>query len=144
MLNHMIHDTWEQAVVNVVTFPTHNFNRAGQLEPPTVFSGVKFDSDGFVYARQTAGGFTNIGAWLVNGTNSTFFLSRTITVGPLTTDAGDVVQMNTDRIYDIQQSNCSEVKLAFINFSIYDNGSETPGGIFPVQATYGFSAFRLC
>jgi len=95
----------------------------------TVFSGVKFDSDGNMYERQEAGGWSSIGAWLLNGTASDFYIYRSITAGNLTTDSGGVlgtpVQLNTDRTYDIQRTTDGE-KEATVDFVISDQADGTP------------------
>jgi len=91
----------------------------------TVFSGVQFHSNGLIYERQAAGGFSSFGAWLVNGTNSDFYLRRTIDSGTLDTDSGgtpgDLRQMNTTRTYDIQRATNGE-KEASVTFTIVDVG----------------------
>lgn len=105
----------------------------------TVFSGVKFDADGNIYERQTAGGWSSIGAWRLSGAASTFYVSRTIDTGSLTTDAGaGPLQMNTDRIYDIQRTSDGE-DISRITFSISDDVSGSP---VIANRTYMFNVIR--
>lgn len=74
------------------------------INPPDVaYSGLKFDNDGNMYRRQAGGGWSSVGAWLLNGTASDFYITRAIVSGTLTTDAGaGPLQLNVDREYDIQ------------------------------------------
>ncbi len=104
----------------------------------TAYSGAKFASDGQVYERQAGGGWSNIGSWLLNGTNSDFYVIRTINSGSLTTDAGaGPLQLNTDRVYDIQRTTDGESRAA-IEFSIVDSG-ET---VVYANRQYNFNVLR--
>ena len=93
----------------------------------TCFAGIKVDSDGALYQRQANGGYSAInGEWLVNGTPATFYVSRTIVSGTLTTDAGaGPLQLNVDREYDVQQVTPG-TKTATISIDISDDVSGTP------------------
>ena len=88
----------------------------------TVYSGVKFDADGGVYERQPSGAWSRVYTWLLSGTNSDFYIVRTISSGTLTTDdgAGPLV-LSTDRTYDIQ---ASRDKDTFVNFEIQNVGTD--------------------
>jgi len=69
-----------------------------------VYSGLKLAADGLLYERQADGGWSSFGAWLLNGTNSGFYVSMVVTGGSLSTDAGaGPLVLSTDRIYDVQQ-----------------------------------------
>lgn len=88
----------------------------------TIYSGVKFNANGDIEERQaTGGGWSKFGSWLVGGTNTTFWLRRSIGSGSLTTDAGgsvgDLRQMDTTRIYDVQKNN-NGTKICVVTFSI--------------------------
>ena len=111
-------------LANAVHIPSNEFATGGVSG--TIFSGVKFDADGNMYERQAAGGWSNVGSWLLRGTNTTFYISRTEDSGTLTTDAGaGPLQMNADRIYDVQQAIDGE-KMANVTFSISDDVSGSP------------------
>jgi hypothetical protein len=59
--------------------------------PTTAWAGIKFDSDGNLYERQEIGGaWSRYGVWLVNGTASNYYLSRTIDSGSDLRYSGDV------------------------------------------------------
>jgi len=107
----------------------------------TIYSGLKLDADGNAYERQAAGGWSSIGAWLVNGTNSDFYVRRTIDSGSLTTDAGgsvgDLRQLSTDRIWDVQKLNNGE-KETNVTFTIVNSADNA---IFATR-TYNFFANR--
>lgn len=108
----------------------------------TVYSGVKFDADGGIYERHPTGGsWSNIGTWLLDGTNSTFYLRRTIDTGTLTSDAGgtigSLVQLSSDRIYDVQKINNGE-KEANVTFTIVNVGDTVTFA----TRTYTFLAIR--
>ena len=95
-------------------------------ENPTVYSGVKFSSDGQVYARQLRGGWTNVGTWLHKGAAATFYLSRT-TDDVLTTDAGaGWLVMSSDRIYDMQRTSPTGISKASVTFEISNDSGGTP------------------
>lgn len=87
---------------DTVTIRTTNYQR-GQTNP-ICYSGVKFDADGNQYARQSNGGWSSLGSWLVKGSAGNYYIQRTVNAGTLTTDGGDGVLLSTDRIYDVQQT----------------------------------------
>jgi len=100
----------------------------------TAYSGVKFDNDGNIYERQYGGGWSSIGAWLLNGVNTAFYIAASINSGTLTTDAGaGPLQLNTDRVYDVQRTSDGE-KLCIVSFRIVDSGDTT---------TYASRTYRL-
>ncbi len=108
---------------DTVTIQNTNFRRFGVTSP--VFSGVKFDTDGNMYARQSGGGWSSIGAWLVRGTVTDYYVQTNLDSGTLTTDAGDGVQMTTDRIYDVQDTDPSETNsVAVVTFEL---STDAPG-----------------
>ena len=100
-----------------------NFNTFGLFSGPS-YSGVKFAIDGNMYRRQAAGGWSSIGAWLLKGVASDYYVQRVVESGTLTTDDGDGVQLTTDRIYDIQQPVPFDVLAALVTFEI---STDAPG-----------------
>ena len=118
------------ASASVVALPSNGFNTFGLsgsiysgVKSGVIYSGVKFAADGMIYERQAAGGWSSIGTWLLNGTNSDFYIVRTIDSGTLTTDAGaGPLVLSTDREYDVQQSSVG-TKTTFVSFEIQNVGS---------------------
>ena len=106
----------------------------------TVYSGVKFDADGSVYARTAAGAWQVVGTWLVAGSAGGYWISRTIDSGTLTTDAGagPLVQ-STDREYDRQKDGGNGVVSSTVTFSI---SSDVSGSPVVASGTYVFEAER--
>lgn len=105
---------------DVATLPINDFTTQGFTG--TVYSGVKFDNDGNIYERQAGGGWSSIGAWLLSGTASDFYIKRTIDTGSLTTDGGaGPLILSTDRIYDLQRTTDGE-DASRVTFSIVDIG----------------------
>ncbi len=94
----------------------------------TAYSGVQFNSNGNIYERQYGGGWSSIGAWLLNGTNSDFYLRRIIDSGTLTTDAagtvGDLRVLSTTRNYDVQRTS-NGTKLSTVTFTIVNAADST-------------------
>lgn len=86
-----------------VTIVNVDFENSGSQAIPT-YSGVRFGADGNMYKRQPGGGWSSIGAWLLNGTAGSYYLFRTVNSGSLSTDGGDDVIMSTNRDYDVQDS----------------------------------------
>ena len=107
---------------DTVRVPAAFFNTLG-LDGPS-YSGVKFGSDGNMYKHQHAGGWTKVAAWLLKGTASNYYLQRVIDEGSLTNDAGDGVQLNADRIYDIVQTIPFQAKTATVTYEI---STDAPG-----------------
>ena len=94
-------------VTAAVHLPANAFVSTGGTLP--IYSGLKIDADGGLYERAPAGGFNRFATWLLKGTASTYYVQRTIIDGSLTTDPGTGwLQLNTDRIYDIQTSAAEE------------------------------------
>lgn len=107
----------------------------------TIYSGVRFGSDGNLYRRQAAGGWSVFAQWLVNGTASNFYLSRTINDGTLTEDAGSgQLQMNVNRDFDVQTAIEVEVT-ASVSFQLSDDVSGTP--VVAGPRVYNFSATKF-
>jgi hypothetical protein len=101
---------------DVIILQNHYF--ATQASSGTVYSGVKFGSNGWLYARQANGGWSFFGVWLVSGANSNFNVTRVINSGTLTTDAGaGPLVLSADRIYDVQYS-APGLKTATVTFTI--------------------------
>ena len=121
----------------VVQFITHDFSRIG--EAGTIYSGIKFDNDGNIYARQTDGGWSSIGSWLLNGANSDFFVKRVVDTGTLTTDGGaGPIVMSSDRIYDVQRSTLG-IKTTAVSFEMSNDISGSP---ILAMITHTFTAFK--
>ena len=128
-----IHETWGQGSDSVNIPSPVNFSNTS--EDATVYSGVKFDDDGDVYRRQAGGGWSRVGTWLQNGTNSDFYISRT-TSDTLDTDAGaGPLQMNSDRIYDVQRSGVG-TDTAEVIFEISNDAGGTPVVAGPTTYTF--------
>ncbi len=138
MLLRMNHESEGAVATNVVSLSNHIVSNS---RPNGIcFAGVKFDADGILYLiNQDLSYSAVVGEWLVNGTNSTFYLSRTVNSGTLTADGGTIQQLNGDQEYYVSQSILGS-NPASVTFSIYDNNGETPGGIFPVTATITMTA----
>lgn len=86
------------------------------------YSGVRFSSDGNMYAFQKAGGVTVIGSWLVSGTNSDYYIVSTVDAGSLTTDPGrGPLQLNATRDFNcIDTSYTGGAVTAVVSFTIED------------------------
>jgi len=104
--------------------PSHNFTNQGF--EGTIYSGLRIDADGNLYARQANGGWSQFAAWLLSGTASDMYVSRTIDSGSLDTDAGaGPLQLNTDRDYDVQRSIDGE-ETAVVSFQLSNDSSGSP------------------
>jgi len=121
-LLHFIHQASASAVVQL---PNNNFNSFRVAGTPT-YSGVKFAADGNIYERQREGGWSNVGSWLLSGTNSDFYIVRgTPTGSALATDAGaGPLILSSDRIYDTQLPAWGN-KTTVTVFSIENIGTDT-------------------
>ena len=120
---------------SVVALPSNSFNTHGTSG--TIYSGVKFAADGNIYERQPGGGWSNIGAWLLNGTNSDFYIARGTPTGTLTTDAGaGPLVLSTDRTYDVQRST-DGTNQSSVSFEIQNVGTD----ILAIR-TYSFLALK--
>jgi len=116
-----------------VQLPGNSFTSSG-VAP--VYSGLKIAADGSLYERQNTGGWSRFGTWLLAGTNSNYYVSRTVNQGTLTTDAGaGPLQLNADRIYDVQVNVGDET--VFIRFDI---ASDVSGSPIVATANYAFTA----
>ena len=121
------------SAAEVVQFISHDFERSGKTG--TIYSGIKLDDDGNIYARQTAGGWSSIGAWLLNGVNTGFFVKIVIDSGTLTTDGGaGPIVLSSDRIYDVQSA--VGIKTTTVSFEISNDISGSP---VLAQVTHTFS-----
>lgn len=113
------------AAANVVQVPTVDLFRSAASG--IVHSGIRFDADGNIYVKTAAGAWQMHSTWLVAGSASTYYLSRTISAGTLTTDAGaGPLQMNTDRDYDKQKSAGNGVIQTDLTFNISNDASGSP------------------
>lgn len=98
----------------------YNYSNSG-IDVNT-YSGVRFASDGNMYAYQTAGGVTNIGAWLVKGTIADYYLVSTIDGGTLQNDDGrGPLQLNVSRDYYCLDTTVHDgAETATVTFTIED------------------------
>jgi len=104
----------------------------------TVYSGIRFDSDGDIYAASPTGTYNRVGTWLLSGTNTDFSVNRTIDAGTLTTDAGSGdLQLNADRTFDVQQATPGADKTTDVTFQIRNWNGGSP------NATYSTRQLRL-
>ena len=105
----------------------------------TCYSGLKIGSDGNLYERQAVGGWSRFGTWLFIGTAANYYVQRTVNSGSLTTDAGGPVgsglQLNADRIYDVQTSYSD--KTTTVKFEI---ATESAGTTIVATRSYTFFA----
>ena len=120
----------------VIALPSNNF-LTSQIDGLT-YSGLKIGSDGLLYERQPGGGWSSFDTWLVTGTNTDFWVTRSVTSGSLTTDAGGThptaLQLNSDRIWDVQTETS---KVCSVLFKIWD---VSDGTVLMASATYTFDA----
>lgn len=120
-----------------VQLPPITFSRIQTFIAPC-YSGVKFSSDGNIYARQGDGAWSAVAVWLLNGVASDYYITRAIISGTLTTDdgAGPLI-LSSSREYDVQRfAGSPPAKTASNTFEI-ENISTTV----LASATYSFSAF---
>lgn len=112
---------------------------ATSLGSGTCYSGLKIDADGNLYERNAAGGWSRFGTWLFIGTAANYYVQRTVASGSLTTDAGGPagsgLQLNADRIYDVQTG--FGEKEAVIKFEI---ATESAGTTIVATRSYTFFA----
>ena len=116
----------------------NDFTVQGGTSNPTMYSGIKIDADGGVYERQIGGGWSRVFTWLLSGTNSAYYVNRTVVSGSLTTDAGSgsALTLDSDRIYDIQ-SNID--KGCFVSFELALVSDDS----IVASRTYDFEIFTL-
>ena len=126
-------------VVKIVTGYSY-FNPPPFVFDVDVYSGVRFSSDGNMYAYQAEGGVTNIGSWLVSGTNSDFYLVSTINAGTLTVDEGrGPHQLNADAdFYCLDTTPFGGAVTASVTFTIEDDATTDYAG----PTTLSFSAMK--
>jgi len=124
------------AVSNAVQLPANNFrNRPGDIIPN--YSGVKIDADGGLYEMTPGGGWSRYSTWLLAGTNTTYYVSRSVIEGSLTVDAGvGPLQCNADREYYITTN--GPLKLTTVRFDLSNDSSGSP---IVASASYVFSAW---
>ncbi len=122
----LVHQAWESegAVtgVNIVSTTIISFSTSG-----TVYSGVRFGSDGVLYRFQPNGGVSALPLqWLLSGTASDYYVSRTVGSGTLDVDAGaGPLQLNANRDYNIQNSMIG-IETAEVFFEIASDVSGSP------------------
>ena len=105
-------------VIKIVT----GYNYTTEASGADAYSGVRFSSDGQMYAFQAEGGVTNIGSWLVSGTASDFYIVSTVDSGSLQTDPGrGPLQLNANRDFNcIDTSYVGGAVTATVSFTIED------------------------
>lgn len=104
----------------------------------TVYSGIRWDSDGGIYRMDPNGNFQYDSDWLLSGAASTYYLQRTIDDGTLTNDDGDGVQLNTDNLdYWITNSLTWFTRVAKVTFGI---STDAPGSNLIASRQYTLSA----
>jgi len=134
MFMHQQHHT-DQAV-DAAVIPALDLERTGSQA--TVHSGIRFDSDGDIYAKSAGGSWNRVGTWLLSGTNTDFSVNRTIDSGTLTTDAGSGdLQLNADRTFDVQNSVPASDNTADVTFQIQNWNGGSP------NTTYSTRTLRL-
>ncbi len=122
------------AVGSAVNLPANNFDNF--VSSGLCYSGLRVGSDGDLYERQPNGGWSRFGTWLFTGTAGTYYISRTVVSGTLTTDAGPgPLQLNVNRDYDVQTA--SGENTATVQFDLASDPSGTP---IVATAIYVFSA----
>lgn len=113
------------AAANAVQVPSVDLFRSAASG--TVHCGVRFGSDGNIYVKTAAGAWQMHSTWLVAGAATTYYLSRVISAGTLTTDAGaGPLQMNANRDYDRQKSSGNGVVQTDLTFFISNDSSGSP------------------
>ena len=124
------------AVTDAVQLPANNFrNRPGDIVPN--YSGLKIDADGGLYEMTPGGGWSRFSTWLLAGTNTTYYASRSVTEGSLTVDAGvGPLQCNADREYYVTTN--GPLKTTTIVFELSNDSSGSP---IVASASYTFSAW---
>ena len=120
---------------SVVALPENNFATVGTTS--IVYSGVKFGSSGYISEQQPNGAWSVVGTWLLNGTNSDFYIVRGTPSSTLTTDAGaGPLALSTDRIYGVQRTGIG-FKTSVIDFEIQNVGTDVLA-----SATYTLQAYK--
>jgi len=115
----------------------------GNDDEAPCFSGVRFGSDGKIYRMTSAGAWQWTGeTWLNDGSAANYYLKRAVTGDTLTSDAGDLQQMNAnlDFYYENNTAGVGNVKDCDILFHICD---DTLGSNEIVQNTYELTALVL-
>ena len=123
------------AVTDAVQLPANNFrNQSSSIIP--AYSGLKVDADGGLYEKTPGGGWSRYATWLLAGTNTTYYVSRTVAEGSLSVDAGaGPLQCNADREYYI--SSDGPLKITSVVFELSNDVSGAP---IVATASYIFSA----
>lgn len=125
------------SVSDAVQLPENNFRNDGQELVSPSYSGLKIDADGGLYESTPGGGWSRYATWLLAGTNTTYYVSRTVAEGSLTVDAGaGPLQCNADREYYITTD--GPLKITTVAFELSNDSSGSP---IVARAIYTFSAF---
>lgn len=110
----------------------------------SVYSGVRFGSDGKIYRSTRVGNWQAVDTWLLNGNASSYYLVKEVTAGypdtTLDTDSGTLQQMNANLDYRIGVSNAGITYHNTINFSI---ASDSGGTNILASVVYLLSAKKL-
>ena len=115
---------------DLASLESRTINSGTIFAPNDAFAGVKLDNDGLLYERKGGSVWTRpswtSGHWLNSGSAATFYASRTLISGTLTTDAGaGPLILSTDRIYDVQVTGTGN-KVCIVDIDISDDVSGTP------------------
>ena len=94
---------------------------------PTCNAGIKLDNDGNIYSKQSNGGFSQVGTWLLTGAASGFYASSTIDSGTLDTDAGATfVVLSTDREYSVANATSNSERTTLVTLTLSSDVSGVP------------------
>ena len=127
--------------VTAAVVQTPAIDLSNQGTNTTVYSGIRWDSDGDIYKLSTSGAWNSAATWLLSGAASSYYLFRTVDSGTLDVDDGDGNQLNTgDLDYSIANSVAWFTKTAQVTFSIAD---DTAGSNVLASRQYSLVAYRI-
>lgn len=74
-----------------------DYNLFDNIATIPCFSGIRFGSDGNIYRMTGSGAWQGTGeSWLNDGSASSYYLKRVVSGDTLSSDAGDLQQMNAN------------------------------------------------
>ena len=125
VLINMIEPGPTSAAVSLPSLGAGTFSQ--ETSVPTCNAGIKLDNDGNIYSKQSNGGFSQVGTWLLTGSASGFFASSTIDSGTLDTDAGSTfVVLSTDREYSVANATSNSERTTFVTLTLSSDVSGVP------------------
>lgn len=131
------------AAVTLPNLIDGQFSRYGDY-PIDVYvrAGIRFHQDGKIYFQEVSGIWQASGySWLLNGTNSDYYLKRTHVSGDtLLVDSGDLQQMNANLDFYLQSTLADSFKGVVMTFGISDDSG---GSNIIVEETYSWDAWLL-